>query len=97
METEIKNKIWVHKGSDEFYNKIDSISTAFYDKLSSQFESLTKNDIRLCSLIKLDLNTKQIATLQNINPASVKMSRNRLRKKLNLSPDDDLSAFLRTF
>ncbi|MEO0504580.1 MAG: tetratricopeptide repeat protein [Bacteroidota bacterium] len=97
LETEIKNKIWVHKGSDEFYNKIDSISTAFYDKLSSQFESLTKNDIRLCSLIKLDLNTKQIATLQNINPASVKMSRNRLRKKLNLSPNDDLSAFLRTF
>ncbi len=97
LEAEIKNKIWVNKDSDQFYKKIDTLSSSFYDKLTSQFEGLSKNDIRLCSLIKLDLNTKQIATLQNINPSSVKMSRNRLRKKLNLSPEDDLNAFLKMF
>ena len=97
IETEIKNKIWVHKQNDEFYKKIDELSSSFYHRLTSRFEGLTKTEIRMCTLIKLDLNTKQIATLQNINPASVKMSRNRLRKKLNLSSDDDLNAFLRAF
>ncbi|WP_165395229.1 tetratricopeptide repeat protein [Flagellimonas allohymeniacidonis] len=97
LETDIKNKIWVNKSSDEFYKKIDALSSSFYDRLTKEFKDLTKTDIRLCSLIKLNLNTKQIAALQNINPSSVKMSRNRLRKKLNLSPEDDLNAFLRTF
>ena len=97
LEKEIKNKIWVNNNSDDFYKQIDELSSSFYDKLTSQFDGLTKTDIRLCSLIKLNLNTKQIAILQNINPSSVKMSRNRLRKKLNLSPKQDLSAFLRAF
>lgn len=97
LESEIKNKIWVNKDSDEFYKKIDSLSSSFYNRLTSTYEGLTKTEIRMCSLIKLNLNTKQIATLQNINPASVKMSRNRLRKKLRLSPEEDLNAFLRSF
>jgi DNA-binding CsgD family transcriptional regulator len=97
LEEEIKNKIWVNKDSDNFYQKVDELSSSFYERLNKQFEGLTKTDVRLCSFIKLNLNTKQIATLQNINPSSVKMSRNRLRKKLNLTPEDDLSSFLRTF
>lgn len=97
LEEEIKNKIWVNKDSDDFYQKVDELSSSFYARLHAQFEGLTKTEVRLCSFIKLDLNTKQIATLQNINPSSVKMSRNRLRKKLNLTPEDDLSAFLRAF
>ena len=94
LEEEIKNQVWVNKDSDDFYQKIDELSSSFYARLHEQFEGLTKTEVRLCSLIKLDLNTKQIATLQNINPSSVKMSRNRLRKKLHLSPEQDLSAFL---
>lgn len=96
LEREIKNKVWVNEGSEEFYTKIDAFNSAFYHNLTSQFQDLTKTEIRLCSLIRLDLTTKQIAVLQNINPSSVKMSRNRLRKKLNLSPEDDLTAFLKS-
>ena len=94
LEQEIKNKIWVDKDSDQFYQKVDELSSSFYARLNEQFEGLTKTEVRLCSFIKLNLNTKQIAALQNINPSSVKMSRNRLRKKLHLTPDDDLTAFL---
>ncbi len=96
LEEEIKNKIWVNKDSDDFYKKVDELSSSFYARLNDRFDGLTKTEVRLCSFIKLNLNTKQIATLQNINPSSVKMSRNRLRKKLHLTPEDDLSAFLQT-
>ncbi len=94
LESAIKNKVWVDKEGDEFYKQIDELSSSFYHKLNTEFDGLTKTEIRLCSLIRLDLNTKQIAVLQNIEPSSVKMSRNRLRKKLNLAPEDDLTAFL---
>ncbi|MEM9326548.1 MAG: tetratricopeptide repeat protein [Bacteroidota bacterium] len=94
LEVAVRNKVWVDKESDEFYKQIDELSSSFYHQLNTRFEGLTKTEIRLCSLIRLDLNTKQIAVLQNIEPSSVKMSRNRLRKKLQLTPEEDLSSFL---
>jgi tetratricopeptide (TPR) repeat protein len=97
LETEIKNKVKVDEATEEFRNKVDLLSSSFYESLTKDFPNLTRNDIRLCSLIRLDMGTKEIATLQNINPSSVKMSRNRLRKKLNLTPDEQLNKFLNTY
>lgn len=97
LEIEIKNKIKVNESTENFHNQIDILSSSFYEKLKNDFSNLTKNDIRLCSLIRLNMDTKQIATLQNINPSSVKMNRNRLRKKLNLTASDDLHEFLNSY
>ncbi|WP_422107522.1 tetratricopeptide repeat protein [Winogradskyella sp.] len=97
LESEIKNHMWIDESTKEFYSQIDTLSSAFYERLKNSFANLTKTDIRLCSLIKLNMDSKQIAILQNISPSSVKMSRYRLRKKLNLNPDQDIYAFLRDF
>ncbi|MEO1032321.1 MAG: transcriptional regulator [Bacteroidota bacterium] len=97
LESEIKNHMWIDESTKEFYSQIDTLSSAFYERLKNSFTNLTKTDIRLCSLIKLNMDSKQIAILQNISPSSVKMSRYRLRKKLNLNPDQDIYAFLRDF
>ena len=97
LETEIKNKIRVDDSTEDFHNKVQLLSSSFYDKLKSQFPDLTKTEVRLCSLIRMDMDTKQIATLQNINPSSVKMSRNRLRKKLHIKPEENLKEFLNQF
>nr|WP_321236138.1 hypothetical protein [uncultured Psychroserpens sp.] len=97
LETEIKNKIWVDESTEDFHNKIETLSSSFYEKLRNNYPNLTKTEIRLCSLIRMKMDTKQIAILQNINPSSVKMSRNRLRKKLNLTPGEDLYAFLLSY
>lgn len=97
LESEIKNKIKVDETTEDFHNKIEVLSSSFYEKLKNDFPNLTKNDIRLCSLLRLNMDTKQIATLQNINPSSVKMNRNRLRKKLNLLPSNDLQEFLNNY
>ena len=41
--------------------------------------------------------TAQIAQIQNINPESVRMSKHRLRAKLNLPSDLDMDEFLQSF
>ncbi|WP_299555247.1 hypothetical protein [Seonamhaeicola sp.] len=97
LETEIKNKIRVDETTEDFHNKVELLSSSFYGRLKEAYPDLTKSEIRLCSLIRMNMNTKQIATLQNINPSSVKTSRNRLRKKLNLMPGDDLNAFIASY
>lgn len=97
LENDIKNKIRLDESTEAFYNKVELLSSSFYENLKNTFPDLTKTEVRLCALMRLDMNTKQIATLQNITPLSVKRSRNRLRKKLNLNPEGDLNAFLSKF
>jgi DNA-binding CsgD family transcriptional regulator len=40
------------------------------------------------------METKEIATVMDISPESVKVARHRLRKKLNLATEQNLSSFL---
>ena len=56
-----------------------------------------KNQLRLCSLIRLKMTSRNIAILQNITHASLNTSRYRLRKKLKLTEDDDLDNFVQNF
>ncbi len=96
LETEIKNKVVFDKETESFYEKLDSLSGVFYKKLQEAYPKLTKNDIRLCSLIRLKIDSNEIATLQNITLSSLNTARYRLRKKLNLSENTDLDVFIQS-
>ncbi len=66
----------------------------FFNRLREEFPSLTSNDLKLCAYLKLNLSSKEIASLMNISTRSVEMSRYRLRKKINLDKDESLSKFI---
>jgi len=63
-------------------------------KLSNQFPDLTTGDLKLAAYIRMNISTKEIAGLLNISSKSVEMGRYRLRKKLNLQHDQNLTEFL---
>ena len=94
LELDIQNKTTVDGDTQEFYERLDKLSDSFYSELTSLFPNLSKNEIRLCSLIRLKMDSRNIATLQNITISSLNTSRYRLRKKLNLSEDVDLDDFI---
>ncbi len=73
---------------------IDLIHEDFFRKLNEKFPSLTENDKKLCAMLRLNLSSKEIASIQNIEAKSVDMNRYRLRKKLNISAEEDLNSFL---
>ncbi len=76
---------------------IENVNARFFDNLKQQFPNLTKSEIELCGLIKSKLNNKEIASLKNISYESIKMAKNRLKKKLGLDADDSLSEFIQSF
>ncbi len=94
MEQDIHNKITVDAQTHEFYERLDKLSDSFYSELTRKFVKLSKNEIRLCSLIRLKMDSRSIATLQNITLASLNTSRYRLRKKLGLTEEVDLDDFI---
>lgn len=59
----------------------------FQQKLKARYPQLTAYDLRLCTYLNSNLTTKEIATLLNITPDSVKKAKHRLRKKLSLHPE----------
>lgn len=96
LEKEIRDKNSVEENNFEFQKRIDVISNEFYNSLLQRFPKLSKTEIKLCSLIRLDLDAQDIATLQNVDINSVYKSRYRLRKKLDIDSDVDLDVFLKS-
>jgi DNA-binding CsgD family transcriptional regulator len=90
----IDQNLSIEKERGEVKANVENINQGFFLKLEEEFPKLTKNEKRLCALLRLNLSSKEIATVQNIAPASVNINRHRLRKKLNITEAENLSEFL---
>ncbi|MBK8556285.1 MAG: hypothetical protein IPL65_11200 [Lewinellaceae bacterium] len=77
-----------------FEIQIDDLNQEFFQKLREQFPDLSLYDLRLCVYLKIGLNSKEISEILKVLPSSINVSRSRLRKKLNLGPDQDLYGYL---
>jgi DNA-binding CsgD family transcriptional regulator len=79
---------------NEFEMRFKEIHEDFYTKLGQLFPNLTPNELRLCAFLKLNLSTKEISSITFQSPESIKTARYRLRKKMNLDRDANLTSFL---
>ncbi|SNZ01806.1 triple tyrosine motif-containing protein [Flagellimonas pacifica] len=77
-----------------FKEAFDNADRKFLKKLKKSHPNLSPNDIRLCAYLRLNLSSKEIAPMFNISPRSVEIKRYRLRKKMNLSHDDNLVDYI---
>ena len=74
-----------------------TLSKSLSQRLLSAFPTLTAYELSLCDLLLNNHTSKEIATQLNINPGSVNTARYRLRKKLQVPPDMELTVFLHQF
>jgi DNA-binding NarL/FixJ family response regulator len=82
--------------SQYFYAQAESLHEDFNAKLSENFPDLTPQERRLATLLRLGFSSKYIATLMNITPKSVEISRYRLRQKLGLEKGSNLVNFIKS-
>lgn len=85
----VQDKDW-----DDFRMIFEQVHQDFFHELQKKASDLTASEIRLASLIRLNIPSKDIALLLGISPDSLRISRYRLRKKLNLDPDKSLTQFI---
>ena len=81
----------------DFSSKFNNVHPNFTVNLLNAFPDLTSEELRLCILLRLNLNTKEIAALTFRNPQSIDIGRYRLRKKLKLPKSESLHGFLSQF
>ncbi|WP_326936659.1 histidine kinase [Flavobacterium sp. PL11] len=101
LKSEIKKVIKINSVNkhewETFESNLNQIHNEFIIKLSKKFSKLTPKDIKLCIYLKMNLSSKEIAPLMNISFRGVELHRYRLRKKLDLNQEENLSKFLLTF
>jgi AraC family transcriptional regulator, chitin signaling transcriptional activator len=77
-----------------FQEAFNNADKKFLKKIKTNHSELTPNDLRLCAYLRLNLSSKEIAPLLNISPRSVEVKRYRLRKKMNLDRDENLTTYI---
>ena len=85
LDTEDDWKMFLIKFEQKHHN--------FFRTLKESYPLLTNSDLRLCACLKLNMDTKDIASLMNFSVRAIENNRYRLRKKLDLKPTQNLNEF----
>lgn len=73
---------------NEFEVRFNQVHTEFYHKLNAINPDLSPNERRLCAFLRLNMTTKEIASITGQTVRSIEVARTRLRKKINLTNSD---------
>ena len=85
------NRILTEKRKDNLYaDQFNAAYPGYLEYLTRTYSNLTTADLKLCTFLRMNLNTKEIAEIMGLSVRSVESRRYRLRKKLKLSKDSDL-------
>lgn len=79
---------------NSFKEKFESVYTNFFSHLRNKYPSLTQAEVRLIALTKLNITTREMAGLLGISPETIRQTRWRLRKKMNLADEVSLEQFV---
>ncbi|MBK6976807.1 MAG: hypothetical protein IPH28_06520 [Cytophagaceae bacterium] len=74
-----------------FESNFNQVHEEFLKKLQLEHPQLSHGDLKLAAYLRMNLSTKEIAQLLNITVRSVELKRYRLRKKLNITTDENLN------
>ena len=84
------------KDWEVFKTYFADVHNDFDQKLKTLYADISEKEIRLAAFLRMNLTTKEIAATLNVLPESILKSKYRLKKKLNLDKETDLTSFLNT-
>ncbi len=84
----------IDKEWENFAKHFDKVNSDFVMILKEKHPTITGNELKLCTYLRMNLATKEIAQLMSISVRGVEISRYRLRKKLGISSEVNLFDYL---
>ena len=82
------------KSWDSFVHRFEDVHPGFFENLKKKSSSITINDLKLSAYIKIGMSNKEIANVTHLTLGSVKSKINRLKKKLELSTEENIREYL---
>jgi tetratricopeptide (TPR) repeat protein len=90
----INQQTRLNKDLKHFQTEIEQTNKEFFLKLKQVCPELTQNEKQLAALLRINLSSKEIASLNNISVKAIEMGRYRLRKKLGIENNENLTNYL---
>jgi DNA-binding CsgD family transcriptional regulator len=90
----IDKEFKVEEDWQRFEEHFNQIHKDFFNRLKDKYSDLSPTYLKLSAYIRLNLSSKEIASLMNISVRGVEKARSRLRKRLELSQNENLTAFI---
>jgi len=87
-------KIHTEEDWENFKKAFGEVYPDFFSKLRYKYPTITASELRLAAITKLNLSIKEASTMLGISPESVKQSRYRLKKRIDVPEDSTLEKFL---
>jgi tetratricopeptide (TPR) repeat protein len=78
----------------QFETRFNNLHPDFGASLQNRYNKLTKNDVEFCSLLKLNLSNKEIASLLQISHESAITKKYRIKKKMEINDDEEFEKLL---
>lgn len=91
IKSAISNSISLESDWEKFKLHFEQVHPNFFEELKLNHPNLTQNETRLSAYFHINLSVKEIATLMNIAPDSVRKAKTRLNKKIKQKEDVSLS------
>lgn len=96
----IRMTVYNHFNSEKYWADyklvFNELNKDFFYRIRKIAPNLSPAELKLAALLRLNLTSKEIADILGISSKSVKTSRSRLRKKLNLERKSNLVDFMMT-
>ncbi|MBK7698195.1 MAG: hypothetical protein IPJ39_05480 [Saprospiraceae bacterium] len=97
MMNQINENLTVQDDKNLFDANFEEVHADFLGKLKKEYTQLTADDLKLAAYIRMNLSSKEIAPLFNISIRGLENKRYRLRKKMNLPMDTNLTDFFENY
>lgn len=92
--SKINREVAGDKQKEVFETAFDEAHEEFLNRLKARYPALTPTELRMCAFLKMNISTKEIAPLMNISVRGVEICRYRIRKKMGISRDTNLTRLL---
>lgn len=79
---------------EEFTLYFEEVHPAFFKTLTEKYPALTLNEQRICALIYLNFNVKEIASITFRSARTIETVIHSIRKKMNIGAEEKTKAFL---
>jgi DNA-binding CsgD family transcriptional regulator len=77
-----------------FEHIFETMHGGYLQRLAAEYPTLTPTELRLAAFLRLPMPSKEVARLFSCSVRSIEKHRERMRKKFNLDPHDNLTTFL---
>ncbi|EJL70172.1 hypothetical protein PMI13_02875 [Chryseobacterium populi] len=90
----VNNLIQIDRRSYDLIIEGNIENKLFLEKLSVLCPTLTNTELKFCTYYRMNLSSKEISSLENTTNGTIRVYKTKIKSKLKLNKEDDLSCFL---